>query len=165
MEFIINIARKTQFNMGVNMKIKYYLILLPLIFLISACSSEAVDIKYKVTKTEAIELEETINNYFLNFNDIRHWNPYSTEDFVKRAYSWCTGDYSEEKSLEEMIQEYYEINKSSLKLKVVTINEIHEEDKHNIIIDVIRKWEDGSEDTTAYSILKINDVWKIDNRI
>lgn len=34
----------------------------------------------------------------------------------------------------------------------------------NIIIFVTREWEDGQEDQTSYSILKLNEEWKVDDR-
>ena len=96
------------------------------------------------------ELNTTIHNYFLNFEDINKWSDYATDDFIKRVYSWCSGDTSESKSIIEMKSIYYEINKDSLKLKKYTIEDIEKVNESNVNIHVERTWEDGSQDQSSY---------------
>lgn len=122
-------------------------------------------VSYRSTNAVEAELQETIASYFRHFDDIRRWRAYSTEDFVKRVYFWCTGDASEQKSVEEMVSAYYELNKLSLKLRAVEVQATSVVGEHEVVIDVVRTWEDGSRDETAYSILRQDGEWKIDNRM
>lgn len=124
----------------------------------------SVFVNFQVDQPSDTDLEETISNYFKNFDDVRKWRNYSTDEFIKRAYAWCSSDYSEEKSLEEMIEIYYKINKKSLKLKSAQVNNISEVSEEEVIIDVIRIWENDEQDETTYTILKESGEWKVDNR-
>ncbi|SDE66911.1 hypothetical protein SAMN04488542_101329 [Fontibacillus panacisegetis] len=110
------------------------------------------------------ELNIVINKYFKNFDDINKWSEFATEDFVKRAYSWCSGDISGTKTIEEMKSVYFDINKDTLDLIGYKIEEVDKESESNVIIFVTREWEDGQTDQTSYSILKTNEGWKFDNR-
>ncbi|WP_138752539.1 hypothetical protein [Paenibacillus sinopodophylli] len=89
---------------------------------------------------------------------------YSTDDFVKRAYSWCSGDYSEEKSIAEMKEIYDEINSQSIKLSSYRVDGIATAEDGAVMIKVTRHWEDKSEDQTSYSIINLDGQWKIDDR-
>lgn len=144
-----------------NLKI-IKLFLLLLIVLISACSQETDQIRGKDTNDE--ELNKTIVRYFQNFDDINKWSEYATDDFVKRVYSWCSGDYSEEKTIDEMKDIYYEINSGNLALSSYSIDEITKGGSGEIIIMVTRYWENGAEDQTSYSLVKQKDTWKFNNR-
>jgi hypothetical protein len=110
------------------------------------------------------DIRYAINNYFNNFDDINKWSEFSTEDFVRRAYFWCSGDNTNTKSLDEMKKIYYNINKNSLKLKNYYIDEYNFEDENQLVIKITRTWSNGSKDKTSYLIIKQNDSWKIDNR-
>lgn len=145
---------------------KIRFIVIPIILILCACGVEQ-----KISNTQVqgkdtgnAELNSVIVSYFTNFDDISNWSSFATDDFIKRAYYWCTGDDSESKTLEEMKSIYYDINKNSLKLKNYMVNDIETENENAVIIHVSRVWEDGSEDVTSYSLIKIRDNWKIDNR-
>lgn len=124
---------------------------------------ERIEVKYNIEEVPGGNFLVTVNNYFHNFDDIRSWRKYATDSYVKRVYSWCTGDYSEEKTLEEMVKIYYEFNKDSLKLKSIEINEIDISENEEVIISVIRTWENDEKDETDYLILLENKEWKIDD--
>lgn len=134
----------------------------------SGCGVEAnneITVSYRSATAPAAELQDTLANYFLHFDDIRNWRNYATDDFIKRAYLWCTGDDSQQASLEDMVLTYYEINKNALRLQAVQVNEIFVVEDREVVVSVTRTWADGSQDDTAYSIVRENGEWKIDNRM
>lgn len=147
---------------------KYTSIFIFIFFIIisTGCGTEEIiEVKYNIEKVPGGNFQVTVNNYFRNFDDIRSWRKYSTDSYVKTVYSWCTGDSTEEKTIDEMVEIYYELNKDSLKLKSIEINEIDiNEENKEVIISVTRKWENDEKDETSYLILLENREWKIDNR-
>lgn len=136
-----------------------------LLILLCACGNTVTSPEMKHGKDTGIpELNTVIKNYFDNFNDINKFSQYTTDEFINRVYSWCSGDTSESKSLEEMKSIYSEINKQSLKLRTYSIEDVEKITSTNVTISVTREWEEGQEDQTSYSIIKIDEEWKIDNR-
>ncbi|RXZ81951.1 hypothetical protein EBB07_13195 [Paenibacillaceae bacterium] len=148
---------------------KYKRVIIFLIFVIiciTGCeTTKIIEVSYNVKEIPNENFRVTINNYFKNFDDIRRWKEYSTETFIKRAYSWCTGDYSEDATIDEMIEIYYELNKNSLRLKSIEINNIKVSDSDEILIEVTRTWENNQKDESIYSLLLENEEWKFDNRM
>lgn len=137
------------------------------IFLLLLCSCGNTGMSREIIHgkdTEIPELNTVINNYFVNFDDINKWSPYATDEFIQRVYTWCSGDTSETKSIEEMKAIYYDINKDSLNLTGYTIEEVEKKNPDNVIIFLTREWEDGQEDQTTYSLVKVNGNWKVDDR-
>lgn len=141
---------------------KTVLLLIFTILLLSGCGSE--ENGYKGAELQDAGLEQVIISYFNNFDNIHEFSKYSTDGFIERVYSWCSGDDSQEKSLEEMKTIYFEINKDTLYLSDYYVDEISFASDKEAVISVTRSWEDGSEDSTHYSIVKVNDIWKFDDR-
>ncbi|WP_340401028.1 hypothetical protein [Paenibacillus sp. FSL H8-0079] len=141
-----------------------------IVILIILCSTgcgtrEMIEINYNVQEIPNHDFMLTVNNYFQHFDDIRRWKDYTTETYVKSVYAWCTGDYTEEATVDEMVKVYYQLNKDSLKLESVDINNIEVSENDEILIEVSRTWEDGQKDESTYSILFENEGWKIDDRM
>ncbi|GAA0133950.1 hypothetical protein YSY43_07900 [Paenibacillus sp. YSY-4.3] len=147
------------------MNFKSIFIFLILIMISAGCGKgQFVEVKYSIEKVPGGNFTETVNGYFHNFDDIRSWRKYATDSYVKSVYSWCTGDYSEEETINEMVKTYYELNRHSLQLKSIDIKDIEFSENNDVIISVIRTWENGETDGTNYSILLENNEWKIDDR-
>lgn len=148
---------------------KYTRILFFLIILIFSCTAcgtiKAIQVNYNIQNLPDEKVSRTINNYFHNFNDIRKWKDYATDSFIMRAYSWCTGDYTEQATIDEMVQKYYEVNIFSLNLISVEINSIEVNENNELLIEVVRTWENNQTDETIYVILLEDIEWKFDNRI
>ncbi|TCZ79369.1 hypothetical protein E0485_05775 [Paenibacillus albiflavus] len=146
------------------MKLKFIFVIIMISIL---CSCETVSKSLDEVKgqdTGIPELNIVINKYFQSFNDINEWSAFASDDFVKRAYSWCSGDTSETKTIEEMKSIYFDINKDNLKLIGYKIEEVDHKSSINVMIFVTREWEEGISDQTTYSIIKTDEEWKIDNR-
>ncbi|WP_337100116.1 hypothetical protein [Paenibacillus sp. YIM B09110] len=145
---------------------KAFIILILIIICSTGCGTkEIIEVNYNVQKVPNENFKDTVNNYFQNFDDIRGWKDYSTETFVNRAYSWCTGDYTGEATMDEMVEIYYELNKDSLRLKSVDINNIEVSGNDEILIEVTRTWENDQKDESTYSLVLENEEWKFDNRM
>jgi hypothetical protein len=145
------------------MKLKLGMFIIMAIIVMSACSDH--EIIQKNTKASGNpELDNTITSYFMNFNDIQNFSQYATDDFIKRVYAWCSGDYSDEKSLNEMKEIYLELIKSKLQLAAFEIEEVSIKSEKDAEIKVTRTWENGEKDQTSYSIIKDRGIWKVDNR-
>ncbi|MGG4554584.1 hypothetical protein [Paenibacillus humicus] len=152
-------------NKGNNMNFKSIFIFLILIMISTGCGKgQFIEVKYSIEKMPGGNFQETVNGYFHNFDDIRKWRIYATDSYVKRVYSWCTGDYSEEETINEMVKIYYELNKHSLQLKSVDITKIETSENNDVTISVMRTWENDQTDETNYFILLDNNEWKIDDR-
>lgn len=145
---------------------KVIIILILIIICITGCGAkEIIGVNYEIQKVPNEEFRITVNNYFQNFNDINKWKDYSTESFVKKAYSWCTGDYTDEVTMDEMVEIYYEVNKESLQLKSIVITNIEVSDNDNVLIEVTRTWENDAKDESIYALVLENGEWKFDNRM
>ncbi|WP_196427033.1 hypothetical protein [Paenibacillus woosongensis] len=132
----------------------------------TGCGKEKfIEVKYSIEKLPGGNFTETVNGYFRNFDDIRRWRKYATDSYVKSVYSWCTGDYSEEATMDEMVKVYYELNKYSLQLKSIDIKNIEFSANNEVTISVTRTWENDITDETNYLILLENNEWKIDDRL
>lgn len=142
--------------------IKFTFIVMIFSLIISSCGSS--EGKYKGAEFENEELKDVIIKYFDNFDNIYEFQKYTTYEFIEKVYSWCSGDYSNEKTKEEMMQIYAEINKESLKLSDFYVDDISFEGDNEVILSVTRKWEDGSQDATQYSIIRTEDKWKFNDR-
>lgn len=89
------------------MNFKSIFIILILIMISTGCGKgQFIEVKYSIEKMPGGNFQETVNGYFHNFDDIRKWRIYATDSYVKRVYSWCTGDYSEEETKNEMVKIY-----------------------------------------------------------
>ena len=83
---------------------KVFIILMLIIICSTGCgANEVKEINYNVQMVPNDDFRVTVNHFFQNFDDIRSWKDYSTEAFIKRVYSWCTDDYTEEATIDEMV--------------------------------------------------------------
>lgn len=82
-----------------------------ILLILSSCGTKTYISQVQGKDTEIPELNAVIVKYFANFNDINKWSDFTTDDFIKRVYLWCSGDSSESKSTQEMKKIYYELNK------------------------------------------------------
>ncbi|MDN4618940.1 hypothetical protein QCD85_12575 [Paenibacillus sp. PsM32] len=142
-------------------------VLLIILLLLCSCSVDAqsvVKIDGRNQSATIPGLDYTIANYFHDFNDIHKWSNVATNDFIKQAYSLCSGDTSDSKTIEEMKNSYFEINQSTLDLAECNIDKIDQIDKDLVNIRVTRTWENGDTDQVSYAIIKVNDKWLIDQR-
>lgn len=138
-----------------------FILLLLFSFLCSCTSTTQMD-NGKIP--EDPKVKHVIENYFMNFNDIHEWSKYSTDEFVKKVYTWCIGEPSNEISIEEMKKNYHKKNLTSLKLTNYYINEITSINEYTIKIDVLRTFENGSMDQTTYELVRQGEQWKFNNR-
>lgn len=144
---------------------KLHLCLVLLISLLVGCSSTEKAAVPSAAQSEEASLEQVIADYFAAFEDIRVWRTYATDEFIRRSYVWCTGDSSNERSIDEMVHIYYEWNKDSLGMNDVQVEKQTNVNENEVWIDVKRTWADESWDYASYSLLKVNGKWKVDNRL
>lgn len=93
---------------------KQYLCLILLVSFLAGCSSTETAAVQSAPQSDNAKLKEVIANYFEAFEDIKVWRKYATDEFIRKSYFWCTGDSSNERSIEEMVQIYEEWNRDSL---------------------------------------------------
>ncbi|MHA7966785.1 hypothetical protein ACX93W_21980 [Paenibacillus sp. CAU 1782] len=148
------------------MKIKSMFIFMFMLVIIAGCTQQkTVEVTYHIESTPGGNFQATVNDYFRNFDNIRYWRQYATDSFIKKVYAWCTEDYSEEKTLDEMVDIYYEVNKESLILKAVAINEIEITENEEVILSVTRTWENDESSEASYLFKYENNEWKIDDKL
>lgn len=85
------------------------------------------------------------------------------DDFIAKVHMWCSGDTSESKTIDEMKALYDEISKETANITDYEINEMNkiDADEYEVVAD--RSWDNGSDDTAVYSIIKMDGVWKVDD--
>lgn len=137
------------------------LIIVGIVFL-AGCNGLSSD--YKGEEPEDAKLKEAIIGFFAEFNDSRTRN-FATDEFVMQEYATNAGDNSEKKSIEEMKQINYELNKDSMEFIDFYVDKITVRSEKSVEIEVTRKWGNEAEDVARYSILKENDEWKVNARL
>ncbi|WP_172194244.1 hypothetical protein [Saccharibacillus qingshengii] len=85
---------------------KNHFCLLLLFSLLVGCASKETAAVPNAPQSEDAKLQEVIADYFEAFEDIRVWRKYATDEFIRRSYVWCTGDSSNERSINEMVHIY-----------------------------------------------------------
>lgn len=145
-------------------RLKLAMLLIAMILLCSCQANAQSVVQVNGQNTGISELDTTIRDYFHAFNDIRQWSAFATDDFIEQVYELCSGDRSGSKTIAEIKELYFEINKNSLSLAECTIDEIEKVSSNQVDIHVTRKWENGDEDQTGYSIVQADKEWKFDQR-
>ncbi|WNS41718.1 DUF4878 domain-containing protein [Paenibacillus sp. MMS20-IR301] len=100
-----------------------------------------------------------------HFNDIYKWSVYASDEYIARVYMWCSGDTSESKSIDEMKQQYAEISKERASLTDYEIKQMSKINTDEYEVEVHHSWDNGGEDSTIYSAVKVDGVWKVNDRI
>ncbi|MDG0789923.1 hypothetical protein OMP38_02965 [Cohnella ginsengisoli] len=149
-------------------KAAFCLLFLALIIMLCGCRLDArspqeeikVERKGELTPDK---LNVAIERYFTSFNHIEGWSRFATDDFVKRVYLWCSGDDSDSKSIDEMKRFLKDLEPRTYDLTGYQV------ESYNLTgpgaeIFVTREWENDETDRTSYSLVKINNEWKIDDR-
>lgn len=141
--------------------IKGLFIIIASIVVLTGCN--AVDV-YKGEEPEDPKLKEAISGFFKQYNDIRTWE-YATDDFIKQEYADSSKDSSGEKSIEEMKQLYYELNKDRVEVMDFYVDKITVENENTVLIEATRKLANDVEDVVVYSFVKENEEWKVNLRV
>ncbi|WP_219836872.1 hypothetical protein [Paenibacillus sp. R14(2021)] len=120
-----------------------------------------LDFGVKVTDLAVIEV---IENYFKGFNDIHEWSKYSTEHYVRNVYLWCTGVDTSVFTYGKVIGLHAELQIERADLLSYDIVSFTKISSKSFELRVNRDWNNGTHDTTTYSIIKTGQTWKLDDR-
>jgi hypothetical protein len=142
-----------------RMKSKLIIVLSALLLLCSCAGA-----KKQQNLSDDPELNSVVVGYLDHFNDIYKWEGYASDDFIARVYMWCSGDASGSKTIDEMKDLYAEISKERASLTDYEIKEMAQITAGEYEVAVDRSWDNGTDDSTTYSVIKMDGLWKIDNR-